>query len=136
MNNEEKHNSNEDKRKTPRIEEKSKVTVTVLLSPEAPEIEGKSFYCWTRDLSEGGLKFAVHSHVPIGALLKLEIEFLDGPKVEFQHNGNVMWEQEFNEDGIISNWLGVKFTETLDGEERLSDWNRVIREKLERKTEG
>ncbi len=130
MDNEIRKGVGEEKRKAPRLEEKNRVTVTVLSSPEAPEIESKSFYCWTHDLSEGGLKFAVHTHVPIGALLKLEVVFLGGSKDGFLHNGNVMWEQEFNEEGIVSNWLGVKFTETLGGAERLAEWSQIIGEKL------
>ncbi len=106
------------------------MTVTVLSSPEAPEIERKSFYCLTHDLSVGGLKFAVHSHVPVGAVLKLEVVFQDNSEGGFQHIGRVMWEQEFDENGIISSWLGVKFTETLGGKARLMEWERVIEEKL------
>jgi len=120
----------DDKRETPRLEEKNRVTVTVLSSPEAPDIERKSFYCWTHDLSEGGLKFAVHTHVPIGAVLKLEVAFIQGTNEVFRHIGRVMWEQDFDDEGIISSWLGVKFTETLGGEERLNEWARVIGEKL------
>ncbi len=119
-----------EKRKSPRIEERNKVTITVLSSPEAPEIERKTFYCWTHDLSEGGLKFTVHSRVPIGAVLKLEVVFIKGSQTVFRHIGRVMWEQEFEENDIISNWLGVKFTETLGGEERLAEWKQIIREKL------
>jgi len=131
MNDKVQNKSNEDKRETPRLEERNKVTVTVLSSPEAPEIERKNFYCWTRDLSVGGLKFTVHTHVPIGAVLKLEVSFISEAGEVFRHIGRVMWEQEFEEDGIISSWLGVKFTETLGGDARLRDWENIIREKLE-----
>lgn len=123
--------SNAEKRETPRLEEKNRVTVTVLSSPEAPEIERKSFYCWTHDLSEGGLKFAVHSHVPIGAVLKLEVAFIKGAREVFRHIGRVMWEQEFDDEGVVSSWLGVKFTETLGGKERLSEWASVISDRLQ-----
>ena len=131
MNDKNQNMSNEDKRETPRLEERNKVTVTVLSSPEAPEIERKNFHCWTRDLSVGGLKFTVHSHVPIGAVLKLEVSFMTEGGEAFRHIGKVMWEQEFEEDGIISSWLGVKFTETLGGDARLKDWERIINDKLE-----
>ncbi len=118
-----------DKREHNRLEERNRVTVTVLTAPEAPEIERKSFHCWTHDLSVGGLKFCVHSHVPMGAVLKLEVEFIE-PHVMFRHIGQVMWEQEFEEDGILSSWLGVKFTETLGGAPRLEAWVDVLSSKL------
>jgi hypothetical protein len=117
------------KRKHDRLEERNRVTVTVLSAPEAPEIERRSFYCWTHDLSVGGLKFCVHTHVPMGAILKLEVAFKE-PAEEFRHIGQVMWEQEFDEDGILSSWLGVQFTETLGGEPRLEYWAHILEEKL------
>jgi hypothetical protein len=118
-----------EKRVHDRLEERNRVTVTVLSAPEAPEIERKSFYCWTHDLSVGGLKFCVHSHVPMGAILKLEVTFTE-PRETFRHLGQVMWEQEFEEEGILSSWLGVKFTETLGGDPRLASWASILESKL------
>ncbi len=118
-----------EQREFPRIEERNRVTVTVLSAPEAPEIESKSFYCWTHDLSVGGLKFCVHSHVPMGAILKLEVVFTD-PHETFRHIGQVMWEQEFEEEGILSSWLGVKFTEMLGGDFRQAVWATILETKL------
>jgi hypothetical protein len=118
-----------DNRKFKRLEERNRVTVTVISAPEAPDIERKSFYCWTHDLSIGGLKFCVHSHVPMGALLKLEIMFKE-PRETFMHIGRVMWEQEYEEDGILSSWLGVKFTETIGGDPRIALWAATLEAKL------
>jgi len=118
-----------DKRQSCRLEERNRVTVTVLSAPEAPEIERKSFYCWTHDLSVGGLKFCVHSHVPMGAILKLEVNFSD-PHETFRHIGHVMWEQEYEEEGILSSWLGVKFTETMGNGPRLEMWANILASKL------
>jgi hypothetical protein len=120
-----------EKRVEERIEERDKVTVTVLSSPEAPEIERKNFHCWTRDLSGSGLKFTVHTHVPIGAVLKLEVTFVEDPCETFRHIGKVMWAREFDDNGVISSWLGVKFAETLGGDKRLQDWERIINERIE-----
>ena len=118
-----------DKRRHERFEERNRVAVTVLSAPEAPHIEHRTFYCWTHDLSESGLKFCVHSPVPIGALLDLEITFKD-PVVRFRHLGRVMWEQEFEEDHVISNWLGVRFTETVGGDDAAAKWAAMIIGKL------
>ncbi len=118
-----------DKREHPRVEEKNRVTVTVLQAPEAPQLEHCRFYCWTHDLSQGGLKFCVHSAVPIGALLKLEIAFQD-PDAHFVHFGRVMWAQPFDEEGIVSIWLGVKFSETVGGPDRQALWAELVDRKL------
>jgi hypothetical protein len=116
-------------RQSKRLEERNRVTVTVLSAPDAPDIERKSFYCWTHDLSAGGLKFCVHSHVPMGATLKLEVAFKE-PSETFVHIGQVMWEQEYEEHGILSSWLGVKFTETMGGEARSEIWASTLEAKL------
>lgn len=121
--------SGSENRQFKRLEERNRVTVTVLSAPEAPDIERKSFYCWTHDLSIGGLKFCVHSHVPMGATLKLEITFKE-PRETFMHIGRVMWEQEYEEDGILSSWLGVKFSETIGGDPRIALWAAALEAKL------
>lgn len=117
-----------DRRLYPRFEERSRVMVTVLSAPEAPQIESRSYYCWTRDLSVAGMRFCVNSRVPVAAILKLEVLF-DEPREIFRHIGKVMWTQEFNDDGIISNWLGVHITETLGGDARLATWMVCIARK-------
>lgn len=99
--------------------------VTVLSAPDVPHIESRSYYCWTKDLSASGMRFCVHSRVPAGAILKLEVIF-DEPREMFRHIGKVMWAQEFNDDGVISNWLGVQISETLGGDARLSIWKTCL----------
>lgn len=115
----------EDRREHPRFEERNRVTVTVLSAPDVPQIERHSYFCWTRDLSAGGMRFCVHSRVPVGAILKLEVMF-DTPYEIFHHIGKVMWAQEFAEGGVSSNWLGVQITETLGGEARFAVWTFCV----------
>ena len=119
----------EDRRQYPRVPERSRVTVTVLSAPDAPEIESRSFFCWTSDLSVGGLKFCVHSPVPVGSLLKLEVR-LENPFEMFLHFGKVMWEQEIKDEDLVSVWLGVRISETLGGEARMAVWRRCLESKL------
>lgn len=115
----------EDRREHPRFEERNRVTVTVLSAPDVPQIESHSYFCWTRDLSAGGMRFCVHSRVPVGAILKLEVMF-DTPHEIFHHIGKVMWAQEFAEGGVSSSWLGVQITETLGGEDRSAVWTFCV----------
>ncbi len=122
-------NRGAEKRKSPRLEERDKVTVTVLSSPDAPEIEHKKFHCWTQDLSDGGLKFKAHSHVPIGASVRVEVLFLSNGAV-FRHIGKVMWEQEFDEEGLMASELGIKFTKTIGGDDQLESWKTAIKSRL------
>jgi hypothetical protein len=115
----------EEQREHPRIDERKRVSITVLAAPDAPNLEGNTFFCWTRDISAGGLKFCVHSRVPVGARLKLQIS-LAGTAATFQHIGRVMWLQEFEEASLVSNWLGIKIMETLGGPEKATAWNDMI----------
>ncbi len=118
----------DERRRWPRVTSRNRVCVTVMASPDVPQLEGHCYYCWTQDVSVGGLKFEVHSHVPLGAILKLDIQ-LEGPKVDkaaFQHMGRVAWEQEFEDGGLITRWLGVEITETLGASERFHQWQRLV----------
>ena len=130
-NNSAQKNSGIEKRQAPRLEERNRVTATVLVSPQAPQIEHCSFHCWSCDLSETGLKFVVHTEVPIGTTLEIEVVFLDSPDNRFKHIGKVMWQQEFDEEGIIYNWLGVQFTRTLGGEDQRNAWKKIIRNRID-----
>jgi len=113
------------RRQYTRFEDRRRVMVTVLSAPDSPQIESRNYFCWTRDLSAGGLRFCVHSRVPVGTILKLEIMF-DEPQELFRHIGKVMWEQEFIDTDVTSNWLGVQITETLGGESRSARWKVCV----------
>ncbi len=101
----------DNRRQYMRFEDRRRVTVTVLSAPDSPQIESRNYFCLTRDLSAGGLRFCVHSRVPVGTILKLEIMFD---------------EQEFIDTDVTSNWLGVQITETLGGESRSARWKVCV----------
>lgn len=113
------------RRTDPRFEDRSRVTVTVLSAPDAPLVESHHYFCWMRDLSVTGMRFCVHSRVPVDAILKLEVTFED-PREQFLHIGIVMWEKEFVDEGIVSNWIGVKITETDGGTARFNVWKDCV----------
>jgi hypothetical protein len=119
----------EEQRAHPRADGRKRVSVTVLSAPEVPRLEHHTFHCWTADLSAGGLRFCVHSNVPVGARLKLEIT-LDGDGTSFQHIARVMWRQQFEEETVVSNWLGIKILETLGGSAKTDQWQQLVAEQL------
>ncbi len=116
----------DDRRRWQRVAARSRVSVMVVSAPELPNLEGKRYYCWTDDISAGGLRFRVHSKVPLAAILKLDIQLDDVPQGSFMHMGRVAWEQEFEDHGVVSRWLGVEITETLGGEDRFRRWQSLI----------
>jgi len=115
-----------ERRRWPRISRRNRISLTILSAPEAPVLEGRRYYCWTEDLSIGGVRFQVHSRVPLASLLKMDIKLEDSADGSFVHVGRVAWEQEFEDNGLVSRWLGVEITETLGGEEREHRWHQMI----------
>ncbi|MDA0323329.1 MAG: PilZ domain-containing protein [Verrucomicrobia bacterium] len=117
----------EDRRWHPRVPEEDKVTVTILASPDSLDLEGRTFFCSTRDISAGGLRFCVHSDVPVDAKLELRVE-LASPVDVFTHVGRVVWEKELEEDGFFAHYIGVQFVETK--ENRQLAWRSMVSKKL------
>ena len=118
--------ANDERRRWPRVARRNRISLTILSAPEALSLEGRRYYCWTEDLSLGGIRFRVHSRVPLGAVLKMEIQPDQVADSSFVHIGRVAWEQEFEENGLVSRWLGVEISETLGGEERIRRWHHMI----------
>lgn len=117
----------QERRWHPRIPEEDKVTVTILASPDSPDLEGRTFFCSTRDISAGGLKFCVHSEVPVNARLEMRVE-MRSPDDLFTHIGRVVWERELEEDGFFAHYIGVQFIETK--ENRQMAWRTMVTRKL------
>jgi hypothetical protein len=119
--------TSEDRRVHPRVTEEDKVTVTILASPDSLDLEGRTFFCSTRDISAGGLRFCVHSDVPVEAMLELRVELVS-PVDVFTHVGRVVWEKEMEEDGFFAHYIGVQFVETK--ESRQMAWRTMVSRKL------
>lgn len=117
----------DDRRWHPRVTAEDKVVVRVLSCPDTPDLEGRTFYCSSRDISAGGLRFCVHTPVPAPTDLELEVK-VRVPEDRFVHRGTVMWSREVEEDGFHAYYLGVRFNETLGN--RQVAWRTLIERKL------
>ena len=115
----------DDRRAYPRLREKDSVVVTVLSAPEVPELENKTFFCTSEDLSSGGLKLRLSTHVPVGAVLGLRVAFTL-PLGTFRHIGRVAWSEEGTDSKACL--VGVEFTYTLSG--RAAAWKDIVEKKL------
>jgi hypothetical protein len=116
-----------DNRVHPRLYEQDAVAVTVLSAPGAVELENRTFYCSTNDVSVSGLNFSVHSLVPVTSRLKLQVELTE-PLATFRHVGRVVWARHIDHDVVLSYRIGVEISETLDN--RSSDWAATIRHRI------
>jgi hypothetical protein len=115
----------QDRRKYPRIREEDSVVVVVLSAPAAHDIENKTFFCSTEDISFDGLRFRIHKGVPAGAILQLLVAVMDPPRA-YKHVGQVVWCREVPENSHYA--IGVKFTGTPV--DILGAWQDMVRIRL------
>ncbi|MFH0879219.1 MAG: PilZ domain-containing protein, partial [Lentisphaerota bacterium] len=87
--------------------------------------QNKTFFCSTDDLSVGGLRFCVHTHVPVGAKLELNVA-LTNPVASFKHVGRVVWVREVQQENPFA--VGVQFTESAP--EVLLKWKGLMERKI------
>ncbi len=117
-----------ERRQDPRVSTEDSVVVTVLAAPDAPTLEGKTFFCVTRDLSVGGLRFCVHTKVPFGSMLELRVEISDANE-SYVHDGKVAWIGEVEIEGVLEYLLGVRLVHTRDNLE--TKWRSLVDARLE-----
>lgn len=119
----------QNRRRHPRLPEEDRVAVTVLTAREAPELEKKTFFCSTRDISAGGLRLlvSVRALVPVGAVLILRVAF-NSPLRAFRQIGRVVWWRRAP-TGAGRMMLGVEFDESACAS--MAAWRGIIERKLE-----
>lgn len=113
-----------DRRISPRIVEESNVVVTILDSPAAPTLAGKTFFCRTSNIAIGGIMIYVSAIVPQGATLALRVAFTK-PIRAFQLIGKVAWTAPTGQDNLVP--IGIEFT---SGKGRdLETWKQIVNQK-------
>jgi hypothetical protein len=99
-----------DLRKSPRIQEKANVYSRVQSSPEALDLTGRIFSCYSSDVSFEGIQMCVDTEMSCGAILEMDIIFSNSPGRLLQI-GNVIWCDGFVDEileGCYYN-IGVRF---------------------------
>ena len=120
----------QERRTNKRVKGKNSVAVKILASKDAPGLVGKTFFCSTDDISSEGLRFCVHTLVPVGSMLELRVAFSIPPRA-FTHIGRVVWEKEV--DGSNPFAIGVKFTETARAE--MLNWKDLVSVRIQQAEE-
>jgi len=99
----------EERRAHPRSSEKHKLRLKIDHVPAEMRPNTRPFTVWTNDVSYGGLQFTCRRWLPVGTVLKLEVE-CSRPHEVFRHVGRVVWlRKEADEEHYT---IGVYFTET------------------------
>jgi len=101
----------EERRRHPRIPSDNKVAVKVISSPEAPDLENRTFFCTTADISRSGLRFCSDVPVPVDTSLELRVSFAQ-PLRAFVHVGQAVWVREERTATPPRYGVGVTFTNT------------------------
>jgi hypothetical protein len=82
-----------ERRHYPRLRKKTSVTVKVKSAPDARDLEGESYPCYTVNISLDGLLLSVDYNIPVGSFLELYIQ-----SEKYWHAGTVMWTSEVLKD--------------------------------------
>jgi len=77
-----------ERRATTRHVENGCVAITILWASHNPDLEGRTFFCRTGDVSIDSLSFDLYCPIPIDAVLDLNIQ-LSAPVEQFKHRGSV-----------------------------------------------
>jgi Tfp pilus assembly protein PilZ len=115
----------EERRRYRRVREEDSVVIVVLYAPDARDLENKTFFCSTQDISYDGLRFRIYRAMPVGAVLQLLVAVMDPPRA-YKHVGTVIWSEEETKDHHHT--IGVKFTKTPP--DVLRAWQDMMRVRL------
>jgi len=114
-----------ERRKEPRLQEQFRAVVTLFEKTRDPEIESRTFFCSTKNISCGGLRLTSSEHIPVGTKLDLLI-VLTWCFWGFTHSGLVVWSEADKKNNTCT--LGIKLTTTSEAT-RIA-WRDAIDDKL------
>jgi c-di-GMP-binding flagellar brake protein YcgR len=77
-------------RREARSEEQATVSIKIQYAPDAHDLEGKIFKSQSEDVSLSGMKLILDTHVPVGALLTLEVA-LNNSEIKYELVAKVVW---------------------------------------------
>jgi len=107
-----------------RVDRTDSVAVTVVSAPGAEQLNGRTFFCLTADVSEGGIRLNMDTRVPGSTLMDIRVAFSD-PLQSFKHRGRVVWVSEMAE--VVRYAVGIELLDRNSPE--MQHWVRVIRAK-------
>ena len=98
----------DERRKTPRIKEENKVTITVI-SGEENISEKKVNYYLSKDISASGIRIQTNIFLHVNTQLKIELKLKDSPQI-ITAFAKVIWIKTFSNVGFYE--AGLKFFDT------------------------
>jgi hypothetical protein len=98
----------DERRKTPRIKEENKVTITII-SGETNPSEKKINYYLSKDISSSGIRIQTNIFLQVNTQLKIEVTLKDSPQT-ITAFAKVIWVKTFSNVGFHE--AGLKFFNT------------------------
>jgi len=102
---------NIERRMSERFDQNGYIKVVIAKSKNV-SITGREFNCKISDISSGGLQMVVHTEIPLGTIVTLQVVFSD-PPATFNHTASVAWVKEASKDVLKSYRIGIGFTSTM-----------------------
>ncbi len=98
------------------------IMVKILSSPQAPSLNGNTFYCSPGDLFKDGLQVMFHMIVPMGVEFEMQVDFTP-PPLKFNYRGRVAWikPMQKKQEGYM---LGIEFVDVTSITAKL--WNKAL----------
>jgi c-di-GMP-binding flagellar brake protein YcgR len=109
-----------------RLGREDSVAVTVLSAPGVPDVEGRTFFCTTADVSVGGIKIVTDTRIPGSSVLEMRVAFSD-PLQSFKHRGRVVWVSEMEDAKQYA--IGIELLDRSSN--AMIQWSRLISTKIE-----
>ena len=110
-----------ERRAEARLDERHKVSLTVLSCPGEPSLKGRTFTGYTRNVSAGGLLFYARRPLPVGTAVALRVEFVRPHEVALRE-GRVLWGQ--TPSGRQRVIVGVRFMDS--SRDTVLAWKRLL----------
>ena len=113
-------------RKSPRVQDRNIVSVTIGGAPDASGLSGEQFFCFSEDISVCGLSFSAHTAPPVGAMLKLNVAFSTPRRSVTNLVGRVTWVQQI--PCAARHVIGVDLSGSSTT--ALEKWHKIVVERI------
>ena len=100
----------DERRRTPRIKEESKVTITVIAGEENLAKKEINYYL-SKDISKSGIGIQTNIFLPVNTQIKIEVTLKDPPQM-ITALAKVIWIKRFSTNDFCE--AGLKFFNTSD----------------------
>lgn len=116
-------------RAKPRFDDKNIVGIKIRRGPGTADLSQHTLFCFTRDISAGGLSFTAHYPPAVGTKLHISVSFAAPLRTAKGLVGRVAWVQRVPNG--TQHVVGVDMSET--DLENMETWKKLVAERVNSK---